>query len=43
MIAIERMTQKVRPGKWAELAEIDKRFDDVEKSVGFPPRNATSV
>lgn len=38
MIAIERMTQKVRPGKWAELAEIDKRFDEVEKSVGFPAK-----
>ena len=38
MIAIERMTQKVYPGKWAELAEIDKRYDELEQSMGFPPK-----
>lgn len=38
MITIERMIQKVRPGKWAELNEIDKRFDAVESRLGFPPK-----
>jgi hypothetical protein len=30
MIAIERMTQKVFPGKWADLEVIEKRFNAVE-------------
>jgi hypothetical protein len=30
MIAIERMVQKIYPGKWAELTEIDKRYDEIE-------------
>jgi hypothetical protein len=38
MIAIERMTQKVFPGKWAELEKIDKKYDVVEKRLGFPPK-----
>lgn len=38
MIAIERMTQKVYPGKWAELAEIDKKFNEVEMRAGFPEK-----
>jgi hypothetical protein len=37
MIAIERMTQKVFPGKWAELEAIDKRYNAVENRLGFPP------
>lgn len=36
MIVVERMIQKVIPGKWAELNEIDKRFDAVEGRLGFP-------
>jgi hypothetical protein len=38
MIAIERMVQKIYPGKWAELAEIDKRYDEIESKMGFPPK-----
>jgi hypothetical protein len=38
MIAIERMIQKVRPGKWAELEEIDKKYDAVESRLGYPPK-----
>lgn len=38
MIAIERMTQKIYPGKWEELAEIDKRFDEFEQRIGFPAK-----
>jgi len=37
MVAIERMIQKVYPGKWAELEEIDKKFNAVESRLGFPP------
>ena len=37
MITIERMTQKIFPGKWAELEEIDKKYNVVEKRLGFPP------
>ena len=36
MIAIERMTQKLYPGKWMELEEIDKRYDEIEHRMGFP-------
>ena len=38
MIAIERQIQKVRPGKWAALEEIEKRFAAVEGRYGFPPK-----
>jgi hypothetical protein len=37
MVVIERMIQKVYPGKWEELEEIDKRFNAVESRLGFPP------
>ena len=38
MIALERTTQKVHPGKWAELAELDKRFNEIEMRAGFPQK-----
>ena len=38
MIAIERMTQKIYPGKWAELDEIDKKYNDIEARMGFPAK-----
>jgi hypothetical protein len=38
MIVLERQIQKVRPGKWAELEEIDKKFNVVEDRFGFPPK-----
>ena len=38
MITIERMVQQVRPDKWAELEEIDKRYNAVENRLGFPPK-----
>ena len=38
MIAIERMVQKIYPGKWAELTEIDKRYDEIERRMGFPAK-----
>lgn len=36
MIIIEREIQIVRPGKWTELEEIDKKFNMVESRLGFP-------
>lgn len=38
MIVIEREIQMVRPGKWAELQEIDKKFNAVESRLGFPAK-----
>lgn len=38
MVTVERMIQKVCPDKWAELEEIDKRYDAVESRLGFPPK-----
>ena len=38
MIVIDRMIQQVRPDKWAELEEIDKKFNAVEGRLGFPPK-----
>lgn len=38
MITLERMIQKIYPGKWAELEELDKRYDVEESRLGFPPK-----
>jgi hypothetical protein len=38
MIAIERMIQKVAPGKWAALEVVDKKFDAMESRFGFPAK-----
>lgn len=38
MIVIERMIQEIFPGKLAALNEIDKRYDAIEKTLGFPPK-----
>ena len=38
MIAVERMTQKIYPGKWAELEEIDRRYNEMETQMGFPAK-----
>jgi hypothetical protein len=38
MVTVERLIQKIYPGKWAELEEIDKRYDAVESRLGFPPK-----
>jgi hypothetical protein len=32
------MIQKVLPGKWAALEEIDKKFNAVESRLGFPSK-----
>jgi hypothetical protein len=38
MIVIDRMIQKVYPDKWAELEEVDKKYNAVEGRLGFPPK-----
>jgi NIPSNAP protein len=38
MIAVERMMQKIYPGKWMELEEIDKRYNEIESRMGFPAK-----
>ncbi len=38
MIFIERQIQKVHPGKWEVLEEIDKKFSAVESRLGFPTK-----
>ena len=36
MKVLHRQIQHVRPSMWAELEAIDKRFDAVERRLGFP-------
>jgi len=38
MIVIERQIQKIYPGKWAELDELDKKYTALEKGFDFPPK-----
>ena len=38
MIIIERQIQKIFPGKWAELEELDKKYNAIEQAVGYPPK-----
>jgi hypothetical protein len=38
MIVVERQIQKIRPDKWAELEEIDKKYNAIEGRLGFPPK-----
>ena len=38
MVIVERMIQKIRPGKWAELEVLDKKYDVVESRLGFPAK-----
>ena len=34
----ERQTQKIYPGKWEDLEAIDKKYNQLESGVGFPPK-----
>lgn len=38
MIVVERMIQKIRPDKWVELEELDKKYNALEKELGFPSK-----
>lgn len=35
---LERLVQQVAPGKWEQLNAIDKKFDEIEKTHGFPAK-----
>jgi len=35
---VERMIQKIAPGKWADLEALDKKFNAYESKAGFPPK-----
>jgi len=37
-MVLEKLTQHVRPDKWAELEAIDKRYNVVEARFGFPTK-----
>ncbi len=38
MKVVEWMIQELYPGKQAALEELDKRYDAIEKPLGFPPK-----
>ena len=38
MIVVQRTIQQIYPGKNAELAALDKRWDAIEQGLGFPPK-----
>jgi hypothetical protein len=35
---VERMIQKIAPGKWEALEVLDKQYDVLESKLGFPPK-----
>lgn len=37
MKILERIITEVERGRWAEVAEIEERFEELEKEFGFPP------
>jgi len=36
VLIIQRLIQRVIPGKWDALNEIDPKFNEIEKKYGFP-------
>ena len=38
MIVVERLTQKVHNGKWEDLEKLEKKYNILEESFGFPPK-----
>ena len=38
VIVIQRLIQRVYNGKWEELEVIDKKFNELEDKMGFPPK-----
>jgi hypothetical protein len=37
-MVVERLIQKIQPGKWADLEELDQKYDVVEGRLGFPSK-----
>jgi len=40
MNIIIRETQKIHPGKWADIMKLDKKYNAVEKRLGFPSKKS---
>ena len=38
MKVVERMIQEIYPGQNEALEDIDKRYDAIESTLGFPPK-----
>ena len=38
VIVIMRLIQRVANGKWDELEEIEKKFNELEDKLGYPPK-----
>ncbi len=38
MRVLERLIQQVIPGQWEALEALDKKYDAVEKKLGFPAK-----
>ena len=38
VIVIMKLIQRVANGKWDELEEIDKKFNELEEKLGYPPK-----
>jgi len=38
VIVIVRLIQRIANGKWDELEEIDKKFNEMEEKLGYPPK-----
>jgi hypothetical protein len=38
VIVIMRLIQRVANGKWDELEELEKKFNEFEDKLGYPPK-----
>ena len=38
MKVVERMIQEIYPGQNTALEDLDKRYDAIERTLGFPPK-----
>ena len=38
VIVIYRAIQRVANGKWDDLEDIDKKFNQIEEQLGYPPK-----
>ncbi len=36
VIILHRQVQIIKTGKWNDLEELDKKFEEIEKRIGFP-------
>ena len=38
VVVIQRMVQTIPAGRWDEYEELDKKFDEIEKKIGYPQK-----